>query len=62
MRSNHQFSDRPRGPDARDGNFPLGTRVLNNIVNDIGIWQKQSSMWFQVRRIIYDDSDCSVDT
>ena len=37
----------PRGPDARDGNHPLGTKILNNIVNDIGIWQKQASMWFQ---------------
>jgi len=37
----------PRGPDARDGNQPIGTRIVGNIVNDIGIWQKQSSMWFQ---------------
>ena len=72
----------PRGPDARDGNQPIGTKILNNvstsyrllgrsfvepvsvfvlkfvlklterhcplqIVTDIGIWQKQSSMWFQ---------------
>ena len=37
----------PRGPDARGGNQPIGTKILNNIVNDIGIWQKQSSFWFQ---------------
>jgi len=37
----------PRGPDARGGNQPIGTQILNNIVSDIGIWQKQSSMWFQ---------------
>ena len=37
----------PRGPDARDGNQPIGTKIINNIVTDIGIWQKQSSMWFQ---------------
>lgn len=39
--------DRPRGPDARGGNYPLGTQILGNVINDIGIWQKQSSMWFQ---------------
>ena len=37
----------PRGPDARDGNQPIGTKILSNIVTDIGVWQKQSSMWFQ---------------
>ena len=37
----------PLGPDARDGNQPIGTRIIGNIVNDIGVWQKQSSMWFQ---------------
>ena len=37
----------PRGPDVRDGNFPFGTQILGNVVHDIGIWQKQSSMWFQ---------------
>lgn len=37
----------PRGPDARDGNQPIGTEIKNNIVTDIGIWQKQSSFLFQ---------------
>jgi len=37
----------PRGPDARDGNQPIGTRIVGNIVHDIGVWQKQSSFWFQ---------------
>jgi hypothetical protein len=37
----------PRGPDARDGNQPIGTKVLSNIVSDVGVWQKQSSFWFQ---------------
>eukprot|EP01061_Rhynchopus_euleeides_P006089 TRINITY_DN1516_c0_g1_i1.p1 TRINITY_DN1516_c0_g1~~TRINITY_DN1516_c0_g1_i1.p1 ORF type:complete len:336 (+),score=148.72 TRINITY_DN1516_c0_g1_i1:129-1010(+) len=35
------------GPDGRDGNQPRGTRVVGNLVREIGIWQKQSSMWFQ---------------
>ena len=37
----------PRGPDARGGNQPIGTRIIGNVVTDIGVWQKQSSMWFQ---------------
>ena len=37
----------PLGPDARGGDQPIGTRIIGNIVNDIGVWQKQSSMWFQ---------------
>jgi hypothetical protein len=35
----------PRGPDARDGNQPIGTQILGNVINDIGIWQKQASFW-----------------
>jgi len=35
------------GPDGRGGNQPRGTRVVGNMVREIGIWQKQSSMWFQ---------------
>jgi hypothetical protein len=37
----------PIGPDGRSGEQPRGTRVLNNIVREIGIWEKQSSLWFQ---------------
>jgi len=37
----------PRGPDARDGNQPRGTRIIGNIVHDIGIFEKQSSFYFQ---------------
>jgi len=37
----------PNGPDGRDGNQPRGTTVKGNIAREIGIWQKQSSMWFQ---------------
>jgi hypothetical protein len=37
------------GPDGRGGEQPRGTLVAGNVVREIGIWQKQSSMWFQVR-------------
>eukprot|EP01083_Nonionella_stella_P003656 10523_1 len=35
------------GPDGRDGNQPRFTMIRNNMVHEIGIWEKQSSMWFQ---------------
>lgn len=35
------------GPDGRGGEQPRNTRVSGNLVREIGIWQKQSSMWFQ---------------
>lgn len=35
------------GPDGRGGEQPRGTVVSNNLVRELGIWQKQSSMWFQ---------------
>jgi hypothetical protein len=35
------------GPDGRSGEQPRGTVVRGNIAHDIGLWQKQSSMWFQ---------------
>lgn len=35
------------GPDARGGNQPRYTRVIGNLVREIGLIQKQSSMWFQ---------------
>jgi len=35
------------GPDARGGEQPHGTTVLRNLVRELGLWQKQSSMWFQ---------------
>lgn len=37
----------PIGPDGRGGEQPRGTKVLNNIAHEIGLWQKQSSLWFQ---------------
>ena len=39
--------DWPVGPDGRNGEQPRGTQVIGNLVREIGIWQKQSSMWFQ---------------
>ena len=35
------------GPDGRGGEQPRGTLIENNLVRELGIWQKQSSMWFQ---------------
>jgi len=35
------------GPDGRNGDQPRGTQILNNICHEIGLWQKQSSFWFQ---------------
>ena len=35
------------GPDARGGEQPWNTTVSRNLVRELGIWQKQSSFWFQ---------------
>ena len=35
------------GPDGRGGEQPRGTIVSGNICHEIGLWQKQSSLWFQ---------------
>ena len=35
------------GPDGRGGDQPRGCQVIGNVVREIGIWQKQSSAWFQ---------------
>ncbi len=35
------------GPDGRPGNQPRFTMIRNNMVHELGIWEKQSSMWFQ---------------
>ena len=37
----------PVGPDGRGGEQPRHTTISHNLVREIGIWQKQSSMWFQ---------------
>lgn len=35
------------GPDGRGGEQPRGTVVDGNIGHELGLWQKQSSLWFQ---------------
>jgi hypothetical protein len=35
------------GPDGRAGLQPHLTQVTGNLVREIGLWQKQSSAWFQ---------------
>jgi len=35
------------GPDGRGGDQPHGTLIRGNLVREIGLWQKQSSFWFQ---------------
>ena len=35
------------GPDARGGEQPHGTVVRGNLCREIGLWQKQSSLYFQ---------------
>ena len=37
------------GYDARDGDFPRHTTIANNVVRELGIWEKQSSAWFQAK-------------
>jgi len=39
--------DWPVGPDGRNGEQPRFTKVTGNMVRELGVWQKQSSMWFQ---------------
>ena len=34
-------------PDGRGGDQPRQSSIIGNLVREIGIWQKQSSMWFQ---------------
>ena len=35
------------GPDARSGEQPHGTSIRGNLGREIGLWQKQSSLFFQ---------------
>jgi len=37
------------GYDGTDGNQPRGVQFVQNLVHEIGIWEKQSSMWFQAK-------------
>jgi hypothetical protein len=36
----------PIGPDARSGNQPWDTRIIGNVGREIGLFQKQSSLFF----------------
>jgi hypothetical protein len=38
-----------KGIDGTDGNQPRGVQFLYNIVREIGLYQKQSSAWFQAK-------------
>eukprot|EP00117_Sycon_ciliatum_P023594 scpid40103/ scgid20017/ len=37
------------GMDGTGGDFPRFTTVAHNIVRELGIWEKQSSAWFQAK-------------
>ncbi len=37
------------GIDGTGGNQPRGTTIVGNIVREVGMWQKQSSMYFQAQ-------------
>lgn len=37
----------PVGPDARAGNQPWDTKIVGNLAHEIGLFQKQSSLFFQ---------------
>lgn len=38
-----------QGPDATDGNHPQGTLISSNFIHELGIFQKQSSCYFQAQ-------------
>ena len=35
--------------DATGGNQPRGTTLSGNLIGELGIWEKQSSFWFQAK-------------
>merc|ERR1712048_1484228 len=37
------------GLDGTAGDFPMDTTIEGNIVHELGMWEKQSSMWFQAK-------------
>eukprot|EP00912_Choanoflagellata_sp_UC4_P000607 UC4_evm1s378 len=37
------------GWDGTSGNFPWKTKVEGNIIRETGVWEKQSSCWFQAK-------------
>ena len=42
------------GWDGTDGNHPRHNQILGNIAREIGIWQKQSSFYFQAKSCLND--------
>ncbi len=42
-----------QGWDGRDGNQPRNSTITNNLVREIGFFEKQSSAWFQVVNHIF---------
>ena len=38
-----------RGYDGTDGDFPRYTTITHNVVREIGLWEKQSSAYFQAK-------------
>lgn len=37
------------GIDGTTGNQPRGTKIMGNVIREVGMWQKQSSMFFQAQ-------------
>ena len=37
------------GWDGTGGDFPQFTKVVNNLIRETGVWEKQSSCWFQAK-------------
>ena len=37
----------PTGIFGTDGNHPRYTTILNNLAREVGLYEKQSSFWFQ---------------
>ena len=40
------------GVDGRPGNQPRYTHIVGNLVREVGMWQKQSGAWSQVRLLL----------
>ena len=45
----HPAQPKGTGPDGTGGNFPRWTLIEKNFIHHLGIHEKQSSCWFQVR-------------
>jgi hypothetical protein len=40
------------GPDGTGGEFPRWTQVTDNFIHHLGVHEKQSSCWFQVKTLL----------